>query len=218
MKEGFYIYLRPKVSKVLVVLGLVYSVGMLVLAYSEFKAYLAPTNFIISSSKSLSLLPPLAAIFFWLLFIFPLVYYFLNQNRLIINTNGLSIMFGGKTYYFGWNEVSKIGIQALVSPKSLGIMEIFLYLAINLKDKLKINDIKNHKEFDLIQKKDDLKNFRHQEDILDLYVSLRFTEDSDPPFLDFLKNKSTFVEHLKPLVRTDSEDEYNSVLKENFNL
>lgn len=218
MNKKIYTYFGPRINKALVVLFSICSFGMIIIAYFLFKSHFAPTNFINSDSRNLSLMPPLFSLFFSLLFIYPVINYFLNQNRLSIDIERLSIVFDGKTYSFKWEEINQIGFQVLISEKSFGVRETIPYLALKLKDISKINFMKDHKEFSFIQKKDDLKKFRHQEDILDLYVSLRFIDDLNLSFLDFLRSKSAFVEHLKPLIKTDNEDEYDSVLKENFDL
>ncbi|OIO45385.1 MAG: hypothetical protein COZ34_04730 [Candidatus Pacebacteria bacterium CG_4_10_14_3_um_filter_34_15] len=214
MNKKIYIYFGPRLNKALVVLFSICSFGMIIIAYFLFKSHFAATNFINSDSRNLSLMPPLFSLFFSLLLIYPVINYFLNRNRLFIDIERLSITFDGRTYNFKWEEISQIGFQVLISEKSFGVREAIPYLALKLKDISKINFMKDHEEFGFIQKKDDLKKLKHQEDILDLYVSLRFAKYTDSFFLDFLKNKSAFAEHLKPLVRTDSEDEYDSVLKE----
>lgn len=218
MNKDFYIYPRPKINKALIILFLICSFGMITVTYFLFKSYLVPTNFINSSSRNLSLIPPVFAVFFSFVFIYPVIDYFSNRKGLFINIDGISVIFDGGTYSFKWDEIDQIGFQTLISEKSFGIREIIPYLALKLKDKFKINSIKNHKEYSFIQKKDDLNNFMYQQDVLDLYISLRFEEDKDSSLHNLIKSKSIYVDNLKPLVKTNSKDEYDSILKENFSL
>ncbi len=218
MNKDFYIYPKPKIKKALIVLFLICLFGIILMTYFLYKSYLAPTNFVTSSPNNLSLISLVFITLLSLVFIYPVIDYFFNRNGLFINIEGLSITFDHMTFNLKWDDINQIGFQALISEESFGIRETIPYLVLRLKDISKINFIKNHKEFSFIQKKDDLNRFIQQKDILDLYISLKFTEDSDLSLYNLVKSRSTYVDNLKPLIKTTSEDEYNSILKENSNL
>lgn len=136
----------------------------------------------------------------WLLSAYPIIRYFQTLNEgLIINKAGLFLTINGQKVELTWEEISKIGFQAMITPESFGIKETRPYLAVDLRDNSKITVLKSSHEFGFLQKKNDLISFMDQKDILDLYISMRFASEKDSDLLAFLSSKISFVEKLNNL-------------------
>lgn len=152
----------------------------------------------------------------WILFAFPIFIYIRSYKEgLIINDDGLKLSYKGQKVEFNWEEIEKIGFQAIVA-KRMGIYEAIPYLAIDLKDGSKITVLKSSREFGFLQKKNDLASYMDQKDVLDLYISIKFASKNDSSLLDFLLTKSIYVQKLKPLIKTNDIAEYLMVLEDNF--
>jgi len=163
----------------------------------------------------------LVLLVFWLLFLWSIVKYFKSRNeRVEISDTGTIIYQHGKIVSFDWNEIEKIGFQALVSQR-LGMYEIYPNLAIKLivSSKLKIEAIVSSKEYRFIRKTGDLKDYIGKEEKYDLYINISFLKENDKgilDFLDFLSTKQAFIKSISPLIKTNSQEEYDKIVSENF--
>lgn len=136
----------------------------------------------------------------WFLILFVIVKYFQTRNEgLIINDSGLFLSFNGQEVHFDWEEVKKIGFQAILTPKSFGVAEAIPYLAVELKDSSSISVLKSSREFGFLQKKNDLVLYVDQKDVLDLYISLKSASERDSDLSAYLSTKTLLVEKLNNL-------------------
>jgi len=139
----------------------------------------------------------------WLIPLYVIVKYFkFQKDNLIVDNSGLRLSFSGQKIEFGWEEVNKVGFQA-ITAKRMGAQEIFPYLAIELKNTSKIENLKSSPEFGFLQKRKDLGLYSDQKDVLDIYISMRFASEGDSGLLGFLSAKSPFIKELNPLVRVN---------------
>ncbi len=158
----------------------------------------------------------LTLIIIWLMPLFLVVKYFQTKNDdLIINNDKLTLTMNVQKIDFAWEEIEKIGFQG-ISAKRMGLLETIPYLAIKLKDYSKIETLKSSPEFGFIQKRIDLSLYMNQEDVLDLYLSMRFASEKDYDLLDFLSTKSSFIKKINPLVKTNEKKVYDDILSKNF--
>jgi hypothetical protein len=180
------------------------------------KAYLKPTNFINSSSQSSAIWSPIFGFALSLLFIYPVIDHFITRKRgVYVNSDGFKLTFPEQDTYLGWDEIEKVGFQAVILPSRI-ISEARSYVAIKLKDTTKCQNLKNHREFGFIQLKDDLKDYKKQENVFDLYFSL-ISAPENKSILDILKTRKEYIEKITPVVKTQSDEQYEKILKENFN-
>ncbi|MEK9208777.1 MAG: hypothetical protein AAB910_01730 [Patescibacteria group bacterium] len=152
----------------------------------------------------------------WVMFA-SLIYTFIKTYKegLIINNEGFNLSYKGQKVEFNWEEIEKIGFQAIIA-KRMGIYEIIPYLTIELKDNSKIMTLKSSREFGFLQKKIDLSSYMDQKDVLDLYISMKFASDNDSSMADFLSNRPNFIKKMIPIIKTSNEEEYKMILKDNF--
>lgn len=137
---------------------------------------------------------------FELLFIIPIIMFMVNiKNGVFMSEEGFKISYLGKKIFLNWNDIKKVGFQAIVSKKSNWGQVVIPYLAIDLKDDTKIIDLKSSKMYGFLLKKEDLKSFSDNENISSLYVSCKELAESNSNLPDFLANKVSFIANLKPI-------------------
>lgn len=139
-------------------------------------------------------------ILLWLLFIYPIIRYFQTFNEgLVINKAGLFLTVNSQKVELTWEEINKVGFQAIMTPESFGMGEVIPYLAVELKDNSKISVLRSSREYGFLQKKSDFISFVDQKDVLDLYISMRFASEKDSDLPAFLSSKILFIEKLNNL-------------------
>lgn len=156
---------------------------------------------------------------FWLLSLLGVFFHIKGyKNRVEISENGISFYKGNVLINLGWDEINELGFQVSVA-KRIWIYEGIPYLALNLIDSSrdKLNLLSSSNEFGFIQKKNDFDKYLAKEK-LDLYVSMKMTEDKDSGLINLLSSKSGFKKNISPLVKTSDQAEYAKVIKNNFTL
>ncbi len=150
---------------------------------------------------SLNTAPILAYFSFWLLFLSPLVIWFVSRNKnLKITDSGIYVSMNNDKLDLKWEDIEKIGFQA-ISAKRIGVTEVFPYLAIKLKDVNKITELKSTKEFGFLLKKVDLANYNNQSDILDLYISMQHASEKYSDMPQFLSSRANFITKLPEITK-----------------
>lgn len=153
----------------------------------------------------------------WLLIMVSIAIIFPKRNNgLIIDDLGLHIIHIGQNLNISWTEIEKVGFQA-IAAKRMGVLEIFPYLAISLKNAIALNNTNSSSEFGFLLKKSDFNSYMDQKDVSDLYISMKFAVEADSDLPSYLSTKTTFVNQLKPLVKADNVQFYQEIINNNFN-
>ena len=155
---------------------------------------------------------------FWLLFLTPLVLFFWSRSKRVeVSCSAISLYDGTKSVVFNLDEIKQIGFQALVSRR-MGVWEGCPYLAIALTHAgiSMVEQITSFGEYGFITKRQDLAGYMKEENKSDLYISAKFLSEKDKLLMDFLSAKSMYQQSIPPLIKTNSQEEYDKVVSENF--
>lgn len=154
---------------------------------------------------------------FWIVPILMLFVFYPKSKRnfVEISKSGVLISQNGNNFFLDWNDIKKVGFQAIIS-KRLGVYECDSFLGFGLVNPA-IDKARNlsSKEYGFIVKKSDLNGYMHEDDKYDIYVNCKFLEEKDSNLKDFLSKIPSNITHTSPLVKTDKQEEYDSV-KSNF--
>lgn len=152
----------------------------------------------------------------WLLITISIFLMFPKRNDgLIIDDFGLHIIHIGQNLNISWPEIEKVGFQT-IAAKRIGVLEVFPYLAISLKNAIALNNTKSSSEFGFLQKKTDFNAYMDQKDVSNLYISMKFAIEADSDLPNYLSTKTTFINQLKPLIKADNIQFYQEIINNNF--
>lgn len=153
--------------------------------------------------------------FFWLIAVLGIIVHLIaSKNYFEITEKSIKISDGKSTVILDTKEVEDINTQALVAKK-IGGYETLPYLVFKIDDKSKkkLKTLSSSKEYGFLQKAEDLTNYLG-EDKGDIYFLVRnLKEDDFNRIKNFLDKSFT---PLKPLIKTNSKDEYARIMKEYF--
>ena len=79
-----------------------------------------------------------------------------------------------------------------------------------------VEQITSFGEYGFITKRQDLAGYMKEENKSDLYISAKFLSEKDKLLMDFLSAKSMYQQSIPPLIKTNSQEEYDKVVSENF--
>lgn len=150
----------------------------------------------------------------WLVFLVLKRLIFSFTNYAVVSEAGLEIRNQNQKHFYSWTEITKVGLQLLMT-KFAGINEGVPHLGISLSEQNKLPSLNSAKSLGLFKLKTDLEGFLG-EPKMDLYINLRQLDDKDEPIMKILTNQKSYSKKLKPLVKTNSQDEYNKIIAENF--
>ncbi len=150
----------------------------------------------------------------WLLFLWGIIFYLKNLKVYCeVTKQDIKISDGKYIAKFDLSEITEINTQLLIS-KRMGVYEAQPYLVLKLVDegKEKLALLTSSREYGFIQKEDSITKYMG-EDRGDVYVAMRTLEEEKLNGIKSLLGNS--LTPLKPLVKTNSQDEYNEILSKN---
>ncbi len=150
----------------------------------------------------------------WLLFLSGIIFYLRNLKIYCeISNQDIKISDGREVVSFNLSEVIDVNTQLLIS-KRMGVYEAQPYIVLKLanESKDKLTSLSSSKEYGFIQKIDNITNYMG-ENKGDIYIAIRTLEEDKLNGIKGLLGKS--LEPLKPLVKTNNQEEYDEVLNKN---
>lgn len=150
----------------------------------------------------------------WLLFLWGIIFYLKNLKVYCeVTKQDIKISDGKYIAQFALPEIADINTQLLIS-KRMGVYEAQPYLVLKLVDesKEKLTLLTSSREYGFIQKEDSITKYMGEERG-DVYVAMRTLEEVKLNDIKNLLGKP--LTPLKPLVKTNSPEEYNEVVSRN---
>lgn len=146
-------------------------------------------------------------------------YAFMKSRRTFahISDKGVGIHSEVGMVQLGWVDVYKVGIQVLIFKRA-GAWEAHPHLALFVTDesKQRLASIQTKKSGILYRNQSDVQGFLG-ETRADFYINLFQMVDNEGDIIELLKQQKGFTNPIKPLVDTQSQEEYDRLFKENFN-
>jgi hypothetical protein len=139
-----------------------------------------------------------------------------RKNYVTVSENGIELKHSAGVIQIPWSEIKTVCLQIILTKVITWYGQPQLALQLSTQNINKINEINSSNSGGLYRKRDDLADLIG-ENKLDLYINMYKATEEDAAILNILKRQPSFVEHVKPLIKTKSLEEYNKVYEENFN-